>query len=458
MEYLDKLNSRKDEFINDLSGLIAIPSLRDEKTIQKNAPFGKECRNALDYMLNLAKEDGFAVDDVDGYAGVISYGEGDESVAMLGHLDVVPVDNEWSTNPFELVIKDGIGFGRGILDDKGPTMAAYYALKMLKESKVNINKRIQLILGCDEESGMECMKYYKENRTVPTLGFVPDADFPVIYGEKGILNFNLTGNPQTQIKRLVAGSRPNVVIGYAEVLMEGQAKVELFESYLRSQHLEGQFLEESNFTTYSIKGLSFHGSMPQKGINAALHLLQFVYGAYQDEFAGKLSLLLGNPYGKGLKIDNDGSYMSALTMNLGIIAITPEHTSVTIDVRYPNDITSKFIVNQVKQALLDNDVRLEIKDISDSKPLFVDPQSELVTTCMDVYRAVSNDTFSPAKTMGGGTYARVFENMVAYGPEFPTREKNENVGGPHEKNEGFLIDDLLLASSIYAKVLEKLVK
>lgn len=458
MDYLDKLNSKKEEFIKDLGGLIAIPSLRDEETIEKNAPFGKECRNALDFMLNLAKEDGFEVDDVDGYAGVISYGEGEKSVAMLGHLDVVPVDNEWITNPFELVIKDGIGFGRGILDDKGPTMAAYYALKMIKESKITLNKRIQLILGCDEESGMECMKYYKENREVPTLGFVPDADFPVIYGEKGILNFNLEGNPQTQIKRLVAGSRPNVVIGYAQVQMAGQPKVELFESYLRCLHLEGDYKHEDNLTTYSIKGLSFHGSMPQKGINAALHLLQFVYGAYQDDLAGKLSLLLGNPYGKGLRVDNDGSYMSALTMNLGILSITPEITSITIDIRYPNDTSSDFIIDQVKQTLVKNNVDLEVTKVSDSKPLFVNPQSELVTTCMDVYREVSKDNFSPAKTMGGGTYARVFENMVAFGPEFPIRDKHDNVGGPHEKNEGFLIDDLLLASTIYAKVLEKLVK
>lgn len=458
MDYLDKLNSKKDEFIKDLSGLIAIPSLRDEHTIENNAPFGKECRNALDYMLNLAKEDGFEVDDVDGYAGVISYGKGDQSVAMLGHLDVVPVDNEWSTNPFELVIRDGIGFGRGILDDKGPTMAAYYALKMIKESKVEPTKRIQLILGCDEETGMECMRYYRENREVPTMGFVPDADFPVIYGEKGILNFKLVGSSQTQIKRLIAGSRPNVVIGYAEVEMDGQPKQELFESYLRSQHLYGEFSQQDDRTTYSIKGLSFHGSMPQKGINAALHLLQFVYGAYNDDLAGKLSLLLANPYGKGLKIDNDGSYMSALTMNLGIISITPENTSVTIDVRYPNDTSSEFIVNQVNQVLRISDIDLVMTDISDSKPLFVDPQSELVTTCMDIYREVSQDHFSPVKTMGGGTYARVFDNMVAFGPEFPIREKKENIGGPHEKNEGFLIDDLLLASTIYTKVLEKLVK
>ena len=152
------------------------------------APFGEGCRKALDYMLELGRKEGFEVKDYDGYAGVISYGEGTESVGVLAHLDIVPLGDGWTKDPYGGEIEQGYLFGRGALDDKGPAMAGFYALKMLKDKGIQLDRKIMLILGCNEETGMECMKYYTQHGEIPTMGFTPDADFPVIYGEKGGLH------------------------------------------------------------------------------------------------------------------------------------------------------------------------------------------------------------------------------------------------------------------------------
>ena len=215
MNWLTELETYKDAFIQDLRGLIAIPSVRDDKTKTANAPFGAGCRKALDYMLELGKREGFQIKDYDGYAGMIAYGEGEESVGVLVHLDIVPIGEGWSRDPFGGDIVNGYMFGRGTLDDKGPAMAGFYALKMLKDKGIKLNRKVMLILGCDEESGMECMNYYTKHGELPTLGFTPDADFPVIYGEKGGLHVELSGTCDTVITSMHAGERSNIVIGQA---------------------------------------------------------------------------------------------------------------------------------------------------------------------------------------------------------------------------------------------------
>ena len=167
MDWKKCFTSYQDAFINDLRGLLAIDSTRDDSSATINAPFGKGCRQALDYMFALAKRDGFTYQDYDGYAGVISYGDGKESVGVLAHLDIVPIGEGWTKDPFSGEIVDGYLFGRGSEDDKGPAMAAYYAMKMLKDQGIRLQRKVMLILGCDEESGMQCMEHYKKHGEIP---------------------------------------------------------------------------------------------------------------------------------------------------------------------------------------------------------------------------------------------------------------------------------------------------
>lgn len=459
MNLLNNAKKYEEQFLSDLKAIIAIPSLRNDDEAKTGAPFGKGCREALDYMLDLAKKEGFRVKDYDGYAGVIEYGEG-ESIGVLGHLDIVPIGEGWSKDPFGCEIHDGYVFGRGVLDDKGPTMCAFYALKMLKDMNVKLNKKIMMIVGCDEESGMECMDYYCKHGEIPTKGFVPDADFPLIYGEKGILGFRLSTNRNTIIKHMNAGERSNIVIGKASLSLEQMSEDEEkeFYYYLKVHHLKGKVVRGMD-VTLEIEGKYMHSAMCYDGINAALHLLNFVGETYDDVVSKELYDILGKWNGEGLGIAINGAYMGFLTMNTGIVSVNDDIVSVTIDIRYPNDTDSNTLIDTIQATLKKKGYEFDVDQISDSAPLFVDPKSELIQTLENSYRKYSDDNFTPAKTIGGGTYARKFKNFVAFGPEFPIREKTSFfVGGPHEKDEGMAIDELLKAMAIYADALMELGK
>ena len=461
INWFEEAEKYREALIRDLKGLIAIPSLRCDEERREGAPFGEGPRQALDYMLELGSASGFDTKDAEGYAGVISMGEGEQSVGVLGHLDIVPVGEGWTKDPFACTEEDGYLFGLGVLDDKGPALAGFYAMKMLKDNHVPLNKKIMLILGCDEESGMECMDYYKEHGEIPQCGIVPDADFPVTYGEKGGLHVLLKGKADTKIVSMHAGTRPNIVIGKAEMEMaEWNETLEAqFDFYLRSNQLQGSAERKGDHVILHIDGVFSHAAEPYNGVNAALHLLNFAGCAYDDKFARDTYEMLHDWQGKPLGIDQYGAYMGFLTMNTGIISLDEDGScEITIDIRYPNDADVNAIMEGFHRACKTRGYDLEAVMESDSVPLFVDPDSHLVKTLMDVYRRYSGDEQSPAKTIGGGTYARKFEQFVAFGPEFPHSEKTTDafVGGPHQRDEGIKIDDLLRAMAIYAAALETL--
>ena len=458
MDFYQETQNRKEKMVQDLQGLIQIPSLRDLDSKAENAPFGKDLRHALDYVLDLAKADGFKTRDLEGYAGVVEFGEGDEILGVLGHLDIVPIGTGWTVDPFGGEIKEGFIMGRGAQDDKGPTMAGYYAMKILKEMGFQPKKRVFLIVGCDEETGMSCMKYYNEHGEIPDFGFVPDADFPVVYGEKGIMNLNVKGDVQTKILRIKAGERPNICIGEASIVMEGYPLKELFSFYLETHHLKGELIKRDGESEYKFYGKFSHGAKPDDGINAAWHALNFVGGAYQDHFALKLANLLRDWRAEPLGVKVFGSHMGYLTMNIGVVNIEHKHVSVILDIRYPQETNHEHIFNEISKRFKEADLGLEVELIQAKEPLFVDPKSTLVTTLEKVYRDYSKDMTTPLLTMGGGTYARSFKNFVAFGAEFPTRERPAWVGQVHQADEGYELEQFYLATAIYAQAIYDLSK
>ena len=187
------IENYKNEIINSVCELIKFKSISQETT-NSDMPFGQECKNALNYTLALAEKLGFKTKNLDEYCGYIECGEGEELVGIIGHLDVVPanIEDGWTTPPFEVNIRDNKIYGRGAIDDKGPVVASLYAMKAVLDSDVKLNKRVRLILGLNEEKAWKCIDYYKKiGEEIPTIGFSPDADFPCIYAEKGILSIKL---------------------------------------------------------------------------------------------------------------------------------------------------------------------------------------------------------------------------------------------------------------------------
>jgi len=419
MDFLELARNYQDQMIKDLQALLAIPSLSNEAEATENAPFGPEIRRALDWMLEKGKSDGFDTLDVDGYAGLISLGEQSSSIGMLGHLDIVPIGEGWSVDPFGGEIKDGYIFGRGSGDDKGPTIAAYYAMKMMKDLGVELKKKI-------------------------------------IYGEKGILVVKLKGQKNTVIKRLHGGERPNIVLGKCAVEVFGKPKEDELRLFCQSHRIKASYKYLTDTTVYTFEGKYSHASTPQQGQNAAVYALNFVGAAYQDEAAATLSACLYSYHGTGLNIEFNGAHMRDLTMNLGIIHVEKNSFDLTLDIRYPNDVDFDFCISNIKSTLSKAAPWISAEVIAHKEPLFVDPNSDLVKTLHDVYRQVSGDDFTPLKTMGGGTYARTLPNFVAYGMAFPLRKLPDFAGDAHQKDEAIEIESLVMASAIYAQALYKL--
>lgn len=220
MDWLKIAMSRKEELITECQQLIQIESVLDERNASETIPFGKGPFDALKWMLNKGNEYGFSTKNIDNVAGHIEMGQGEELLGILCHVDVVPAGSGWTYPPFKGEVVDGKLYGRGAIDDKGPTIASLLALKMVKDAGIKLNKRVRMIIGTDEESGFRCVDRYFEKEEMPTIGFAPDADFPLINAEKGIatLEFTLINHMQAdeQLISFHAGKRTNMVPDVAE--------------------------------------------------------------------------------------------------------------------------------------------------------------------------------------------------------------------------------------------------
>lgn len=272
-----RLKATEGAMVDFLQKLIQIPSVRAEAA-GPGAPFGENLRKALETVLAWGEQEGFRTRNVRGYAGHIEYGEGDATVGVLVHLDVVPAGEGWTYPPFAAVIEDGRIYGRGAVDDKGPTAAVLFALKALKDQGVPLRRKIRVIFGCDEESNWECMEEYFKVEPRPAMGFTPDADFPLVYSEKGMLAVALTGSlpagdAPVCLEAVTGGMRRNIVPEYAEAVL-GFTDPSLRESVRQKLQAAGEEIGhiqlEGAGDTLKIKatGRAAHASQPQLGENA----------------------------------------------------------------------------------------------------------------------------------------------------------------------------------------------
>ncbi|MFR1757050.1 MAG: dipeptidase PepV [Thomasclavelia spiroformis] len=443
----------KDQMIEDIKMLCAIPSTQDDNTVAEFAPFGKANRQALDAMLKIGKRDGFKVEDVDGYAGHIDIGEGDETFGILGHLDVVPVNEVgWDSDPFELIIKEGKLYGRGVADDKGPLMAGYYAAKIINSLNLPVKMKIRVIFGCNEELGSRCVKYYFSKKPYPKMGFTPDASFPVVYGEKAGCEFVIEGNVEKGgLIYLSAGNRANIVPETCEAVICGNYKqyIDSYKNFLSMNNLTGDIEEEGNHTKLVLKGKSAHASTPEEGINAVVYLCKYLATVVDNKLVNFILEYLDDCNGKKLGIDHVG-VMGPLTLNLGIISYCKENFKITLDLRCPHDMDFDNMISKF-QTVCANYGFNETHNIGEA--LYVDPDSKLIKTLHEAYVNVTGDTVNKPQTMGGGTYAKSMPNCVAFGAEFLGEDNLI-----HGNNENIKIESLLKATEIYCQAIYNLIK
>lgn len=447
-EFLTRASTYKDEWISLTSKLVSYNSVLDEYNENSDAPFGRGNKEVLNFMLEHALQEGFEVYNCDNYAGHISFGEGEETLGILAHLDVVPAVGKWTNDPFCATLStDGTRLtGRGVNDDKGPLAASYIALKILRDMNIIPNKKILLIMGCDEETGSRCLEHYFSVNPMPEIGFSPDACFPCINGEKVGIHYDIEGEMESHIVSFYAGERYNIVPDEAKMTLD----INLEKEYLK-------FLEENNYKgevkdgVYIAYGVSAHAMSPQKGKNAAFILFEFLNKYTKcplSEFM--LNYMINDFYGEKLGINVYHDEMKELTQNVGIVKIENGNVFIGVDVRCPVENHVSLMQTQLDKALYNTGLTAKVEQ--GGKLHFVPKDSYLVKTLMSAYKDITNDNVNESYTIGGGTYAKFIDNAVAFGPQFIGREDVD-----HQADEYVYVDDFIKTIAIYTNAIYRLV-
>ncbi len=452
IDFRSEIEKEKENLINDLAALVSYPSVQDDSTAKENQPFGKANRDVLDAMLAIGKRDGFDTADVDGYAGHIDIGAGEKTFGVLGHLDVVPVnDIGWDSDPFVMKRDNEILYGRGVVDDKGALLAGYYACKIINRMNLDTKMKMRVIFGCNEELGSKCVKHYFTKMPFPEMGFTPDASFPVVYGEKAMATVNITGTVANQgLISMFAGKRANIVPEEVIAIVEGNYKdyLKSFNDFLERNHLDGTCEEEGNHTRLILKGKSAHASLPHEGRNAISYLALYLVNEIDNDLIKLIADNMSDYNGIGLKINHTG-LMGDLTMNVGVVGYKDKQLNLTLDIRASHEIDFNKMSDQIKKITASH--LLEAK-ITTTPGLYVDPESELITKLHQAYQEVTRKDDHP-QTMGGGTYAKSMPNCVAFGIEFEGYDYKI-----HGNNENVPVEHLMIATEIYCKAIYNIIK
>ena len=461
-KYIDSL---KDEIIAETCNLINIPSVSEE-TNNPDMPFGKYAKAALEYALYLGNKLGFRTKNIDGYCGYIEFGEGDELLGIIGHLDVVPSGDGWNTPPFEATIKDNKIYGRGAIDDKGPVVASLYAMKAIKDN-MNINCRVRLILGINEEKAWKCIKHYKEVEESPSIGFSPDADFPCIYAEKGICtvyikdDYTKYENLPIRISNIDCNNNAiNVVPKKCDVTLDiDVSKISLSDV---TNFIDEELKNLKFDITYSINGTSIilhsagiqaHSAHPYLGKNAIspmIILLNRIFNRFEykiELFEFFKNYIKTEFDGKSLDIDFEDE-SGKLTLNVGDFKFYENYLQLGINLRIPINTSIDTITNLIDLKCKNYSLDTYVAGVQES--LYVPKDNYLVKTLCNIFNKMTNSNSEPI-AIGGGTYARAFKNCVSFGANFPG-----DTDMCHQANEFIDIDKLILSCKIYAEAIYEL--
>lgn len=466
-DWKKEIESRRDDLLGDLKALLSIDSVRQDDEATADAPFGPGPKAALLKFLEIGERDGFVTKNVENIAGHIEYGEGEETLGIFGHVDVVPVGEGWESAPFEPTIRENRLYARGSSDDKGPSVAAYYGIKLIKELGLPVSKRIRFIIGTDEESGWGCMDRYLEVEETPDFGFSPDAEFPIINGEKGMTNVTVTFKGDTpgatQLLSFKAGQRPNMVPESATAVVrfadETTAKtaVDAFTAFLEAQPVSGEATISETTVTFFVKGKAAHGASPKEGVNGATYLALFLKDLAFEGSAAAFVTLAGtaihdDPSGAKLAINHTDEVMGELTMNPGVLTFEADQADnqIVLNIRYPKGITLEEIVERIGQKV-PTDVAVTVSEHGHT-PHYVPGDDPLVQTLLQVYEDHTGHK-GGEKVIGGGTFGRLLKRGVAYGAMYP-----HSIDTMHQANEFIDLDDLFNAAVIYADAIYRLAK
>ena len=411
-------------FLLDLEKLISYKTVESQPT--DNAPFGEQTASCLNFFLSRAKEMGFKTTLYDGYAGEVTFGDGEE-IGIIGHLDVVPVGIGWNSDPFKLTLKDGVLYGRGVVDNKTPLLLCLYILNEIKQSAVKVGKKIRLIAGCDEESGWTDVEYIKEKTHFPKIGFSPDGNFPVSYAEKGVLKLCFELPEFDNFYNLNGGVAVNAVCDLATVSVK--------EKGIDYALLDKYNLTIDNGVIKSV-GRSAHGSTPHLGINAFKGIFNYMLDM-GEKVQNIVDFLFNDKAGVFNMVNEQGN----VTLSPNVIEKHDGKTYLVCDCRIPAPTTEQDVLNKV------DTFGIPYKSHLTHPPFMIEKDNRLVQTLSNAYNQVTGENTFPA-SLGGSTFARAFDKGCAFGPEFSGYDYHI-----HDANENLPLTHLERMYQIYKKAI-----
>ena len=437
-----------DDLIKNLGEFVAINSVYDEETVSKENPFGQGVTNALTFIANLAKEDGFEVRNYANKVVEITSGEG-KNITILAHADVVPAGTGWDQDPFQMVDRGDRVTGRGVADDKGPLLAAYYAMKAVRDNHLQGDYQIRFIVGGNEESGSAGVEYYfqKLKKPQPDFGFSPDAEYPLIFAEKGIINFEVKKKVAIKhVQSIHGGVASNSVIEKCDVVMDYDSE---FIKYITDHDYKFKTNRDGDLLTVTFLGVAAHGSTPEMGFNAGMAAVKALANFYTNKDLLHLYARYENLQGYGLEAYGNSDNMGHNSLNVGILNWENGEFSMIVNFRYVD--TCKL--DELQYNIKEHSKPFAVEFQSESKLLFYPKESVLIQTLLEAYRKETGDTKSEPRAIGGGTYAKEADNVVAFGAEFPGWNSYMHSPGEQAKKA-----DLFKSISIYAKAIVDLGK
>ncbi len=453
------IENHTEEMLESISKLIKIPSVMGEA--EENAPFGKHCAEALKTALEIAEGMGFSVKNFDNYVGTAEYiPEGAEGVglAVLCHLDVVPSGNGWTFPPFECTRSGDVIIGRGAIDDKGPAMAALYALYAVKELKMPLKKGIRIIFGTNEENGSADLEHYEKCEEYPENVFTPDGSFPVINIEKGMLRSVFSGNVSESdddfIISVKGGTVANAVPEYAEAVIKSEFSDKARKAVSDDKSgVSFTVTDNGNGTVLiSAKGRSAHASTPQSGINAIIGLMGLLCSISDEksENAKKLSEIIkifpmGETDGSSLGLRSSDEKSGALTSVFSLFELSAGHLKGTLDVRFPTCLTLAEVKSAEEKAFAS--AGCSIESCMGDEPHITDENSDFIRTLLAVYEKHTGEK-GRCLAIGGGTYVHNIKGGVAFGAEFGDTDYHM-----HGADEFVPVNELVMQAAMYAEVM-----
>ncbi len=444
MELKEKVLRVQPDVVKDLTTLVSYYSVFVPG--ENGTPFGQANKDCLDKALEIAEGYGFKTKNVDDMCGYIEMGEGEDIVGVLAHLDVVPCSDTWATDPTVLTHIGDKYYGRGSTDDKGAAVCTLHAMRIIRELGIPMNKRVRLILGCNEENGSNGIKHYVESgEEIVSCGFTPDGYFPLIYGEKGICSADFIGKSE-KILDIKGGTVSNAVPAKCVfTLAPDCVDKEKVMAYLAEKGMGASF----DGDVLTVTGVAAHAMSPQLGKNAISHGMEALYvGGIDDSFVNAYHEKVGLTYnGEKLGVDFVDEY-SNLTLNIGVASMTDGVIKCTIDIRFPVTLTCEKVADTLT-ANGEGYVKVKGTHV----PLFFSLDDPQIKAMLEAYYKVKGDNSEKPLVIGGGTYAKAMPNIVAFGCE--DMDVDSHI---HDDNEFVSEESLRFQTEAYAEAIINLLK